>query len=117
MKSKLEIHGQIFKEEAHRYHGLIRKAKSDFHKSQLENCNFRDLFSKINTLCKPKSAKILPSAYSLDIPLVELFSVFFFFIIILFFYFFFYFFFNFFFFFCFCFLFFVFCGPDLSALV
>ena len=52
MKSKLEIHRLIFKEEAHRYHELIKKAKCDFHKSQLENCNSRDLFAKINTLCK-----------------------------------------------------------------
>ena len=77
MKSKLEIHRLIFKEEAHRYHELIKKAKCDFHKSQLENCNSRDLFAKINTLCKPKSAKILPSAQSSDIPLVEQFSYFF----------------------------------------
>ena len=77
MKSKLEIHRLIFREKAHRYHELIKKAKCDFHKSQLENCNSRDLFAKINTLCKPKSAKILPSAQSSDIPLVERFSDFF----------------------------------------
>ena len=72
--TKLEIHRQ--NEESYNYHQLLKKAKCDYHKSELANCISHELFTKINSLCKPKSPKILP-ADSLDVPLVERFSDFF----------------------------------------
>ena len=76
MSVKLEIHKQSIKEELANYYQLIKPAKTDCHKSQLENCNSCELFAKVNSLCKPKAAKVLPTDSS-DVPLVERFSHFF----------------------------------------
>ena len=76
LSSKLEIHKQIFKERSSHYHHLIKQSKRNYHKLQLEDCDSRQLFKKIDNLCTPKSAKTLPSNSS-DVPLVEQFSHFF----------------------------------------
>ncbi|XP_072033195.1 uncharacterized protein [Amphiura filiformis] len=74
--TKLEIHRQIFKEESNRYHQLIKHAKRDYHVMQLEGCDSRQLFKKVDSLCTPKSTKVLPADTS-NVPLVDRFSSYF----------------------------------------
>jgi len=75
--SKLEVDRQIFKQKSQEYNKLINQTKQNYHKMQFETCNSRELFQKVDRLCKPKSEQLLPSENSSDTPLVERFSEFF----------------------------------------
>ena len=50
--SKLEVNKQCFKQMSDGYNIALKQAKLDYHKEQLENCNSKQLFQKVEQLSK-----------------------------------------------------------------
>ena len=74
--SGLEVNNQNFKFFSSQYCHLIREAKKNFHVSKFRDCDYRDLFKKVQKLCDANQTMVLPSTDS-DELLAERFSKFF----------------------------------------
>jgi hypothetical protein len=61
IKSGLEIHRQIYREECKTYQNLLVTAKCDYHKQQISGSNQRQLFKVVDSISNGKSDPILPN--------------------------------------------------------
>ncbi|XP_038062322.1 uncharacterized protein LOC119732790 [Patiria miniata] len=74
--SKLAVHKQLLNEQIYRYNRMITQAKTEYHRTQLADCDSQQLFRKVDKLCTPKSSRTLPPENEPE-SLVDRFSQFF----------------------------------------
>ncbi|XP_072025175.1 uncharacterized protein [Amphiura filiformis] len=62
-KSKLEIDRQIFVDQCQIYTRKLEKAKCDYHRNKIAECDDRQLFRLVDKMCRPETAssRVLPS--------------------------------------------------------
>ena len=60
VKSRLEVHRQIFREQCLSYHSHLLVAKRDYHKSEIADCTQAQLFKVVDKISNGKSPQILP---------------------------------------------------------
>ncbi|XP_072018306.1 uncharacterized protein [Amphiura filiformis] len=62
-KSKLEIDRQIFVDQCQIYTRKLEKAKCDYHRNKIAECDDRQLFRFVDKMCRPETAssRVLPS--------------------------------------------------------
>ena len=58
---------QAFKEQCKQYHSMLDNAKTEHHRSEITECNSKQLFATINKLCRFKTAKVLPSGEEAEV--------------------------------------------------
>jgi hypothetical protein len=61
ISSGLEVHKQMYHEECQQYKSALDKAKTDYHKAQISDCEQGKLFRVINKMSAAKPMKVLPS--------------------------------------------------------
>ena len=72
------MYRQVFLDRRARYHRLLDKAKTEYHKSSFKDCSTRELFQKFQKLSTSSSEKILPTTEGIsNCQLAENFSEFF----------------------------------------
>ena len=60
VKSGLEVHKQIFRDQCNAYQSLLLASKWDYHKSESTDCSQRQLFKVVDKIANGKSPQILP---------------------------------------------------------
>ena len=75
-KSRLEVHKQIYTEKCKRYKIMLETAKEDYHRTQIEDCNSKELFRVVGKMCNPSSEPVLPDSSSQE-ELAEEFATYF----------------------------------------
>ena len=61
LKSGLQVHKDIYQDQCRKCKELLNSAKSNFHRSELADCDPRQLFRAVDKLCSSTTAKALPS--------------------------------------------------------
>jgi hypothetical protein len=61
LKSGLIVHKDLYQEQCRRYKDLLDAAKTSYHRSQLADCDHRQLFRAVDKLCSANTSKKLPS--------------------------------------------------------
>ena len=75
-KTELTVDKEVFREECIKYKQALTEAKSEYHRSQIAECDSRQLFRLVNKLSVYKPSKALPS-YDSKKTLANRFSKFF----------------------------------------
>ena len=76
MKSRLEIHSQLYRNQCCSYNQLLMQSKSHYLTSTIEQCDTKQLFRFVKKLTAPASEHILPD-HSSDVQLANDFGQFF----------------------------------------
>ena len=63
-KTNLEIDKQLFLQQCQLYKNKLDDAKRDHHRSKFSECEDRDLFRLVNSMCKADTGNVLPSHLS-----------------------------------------------------
>ncbi len=61
VKSGLQVHKKIFRDQYRKCQKLLNTAKLNFHRSELAECDPRQLFRTVDKLCSPITTQVLPS--------------------------------------------------------
>ena len=61
VKSGLQVHKEIYQDQCRKCQKLLNAAKSNFHRSELAECDPRQLFRAVDKLCSPNTTQVLPS--------------------------------------------------------
>ena len=60
-KSGLEVHRQMYRDQCNIYAEMVDKAKSNYHRQQIKDCDQKLLFRQVDKICSGGSEKVLPS--------------------------------------------------------